>query len=44
MDAEKMAGTDEEGTVDGTHFTNLGFMRMAEALYPTVDKLVKKSL
>ncbi|MDD4819712.1 MAG: SGNH/GDSL hydrolase family protein [Flavobacteriales bacterium] len=43
MDAEKMIGTDEEGTVDGTHFTNLGFMRMSEALYPTVDKLIKKS-
>ena len=43
MDADPFIGYDEEATVDGTHFTDLGFIRMAEYLYPTVNKLVKKS-
>ena len=37
----KMIGTDGEATVDGTHFTDLGFMRYAEYLYPQVRKRLK---
>jgi hypothetical protein len=31
-----MIGTDGEATVDGIHFTDLGFMRYAEYLYPII--------
>ena len=31
--ADGMIGTDDEATVDGVHFTDLGFMRYAEFLY-----------
>jgi len=31
-----MIGTDGEATVDGIHFTDLGFMRYAEYLYPLI--------
>lgn len=34
--AEGMIGADGEGTVDGTHFTDLGFIRYAEYLYPII--------
>lgn len=37
-----MIGTDGEGTVDGTHFTDLGFMRYAEYLYPKIQKIIGK--
>jgi len=30
--AEEMLGNDGEGTVDGTHPTDLGFVRMSDAL------------
>mgnify|MGYP001055189276 CR=1 FL=1 len=29
---------DGEATVDGEHFTDLGFMRYAEFLYPILQK------
>jgi hypothetical protein len=32
MSAEKLLGTDGEGTVDGTHPTDLGFIRMADTM------------
>ena len=32
-----MIGTDGEATVDGIHFTDLGFMRYAEYLYPEIQ-------
>lgn len=35
-----LLGDDLEGTVDGTHPTDLGFMRMAEQLYPVLKRLV----
>jgi lysophospholipase L1-like esterase len=35
-------GTDNEATVDGVHFTDLGFMRYADYLEPYVEKYVKK--
>ena len=31
-------GHDGEATVDGIHFTDLGFMRYAEILYPILEK------
>lgn len=36
-----MIGEDGEATVDGSHFTDLGFMRYAEKLYPVLKKLSK---
>jgi hypothetical protein len=36
-----MIGDDYEGTVDGVHPNDLGMMRMAEALQPAIEKLVK---
>ncbi len=36
VSAAKLIGTDGEGTVDGTHATDLGFMRMADAVEPAL--------
>lgn len=33
---EGLIGTDGEATIDGTHYTDLGFMRCAERLYQTL--------
>lgn len=38
-----LTGDDREGTVDGIHLTDLGFMRMAQALYPIVKPLVHET-
>lgn len=32
-----MIGTDGEATIDGVHFTDLGYMRYADYLYPYID-------
>lgn len=37
-----MIGVDDEATVDGIHFTDLGFMRYAEYLYPYIQKYLDK--
>ena len=37
---DPLLGGDGEGTVDGTHATDLGFMRMAEALEPVLRPLL----
>lgn len=37
----KLLGDDTEGTVDGSHPTDLGFMRMADAIEPTLRKAIK---
>jgi hypothetical protein len=37
---DALLGDDDEGTVDGSHPTDLGFMRMAEAFEPVLRKLV----
>ena len=34
--ADQIKGLDGEATVDGVHFTDLGFMRFAEFLYPII--------
>ena len=38
----EMIGTDGEATVDGIHFTDLGFMRYADYLYPKIQKMIRK--
>jgi len=40
--SDGMIGTDGESTVDGIHFTDLGFMRYAEYLYPEIQKIFFK--
>src|SRR5690606_27833803 len=39
--AKGMIGLDNEGTVDGVHFTDLGFMRYAEFLKKYIKKYIK---
>ncbi|MFZ4262069.1 SGNH/GDSL hydrolase family protein [Sphingobacterium sp. HJSM2_6] len=39
--AENMIGNDNEGTVDGVHFTDLGYMRYAEHLKKFINKHIK---
>lgn len=38
--AENLLGDDGEGTVDGVHPTDVGFMRMAETISPVVEALL----
>lgn len=38
-----LTGSDREGTVDGIHLTDLGFMRLAEQLTPVISKLLKET-
>jgi len=38
-----MIGTDNEATVDGIHFTDLGFLRYADYLYPKIVQLLPVS-
>jgi hypothetical protein len=38
---DDLLGHDGEATVDGTHPTDLGFVRMAEAMYPVLSRLLK---
>lgn len=40
--SEDMIGKDNEATVDGIHFTDLGFMRYAKYLYPIITKILDK--
>jgi len=40
---ETLLGNDGEATVDGTHPTDLGFQRMADALEPVLRKALEKS-
>lgn len=41
LSSRDIIGHDGEATVDGIHFTDLGFMRYAEVLYPILKKHVK---
>jgi len=36
LEGANLLGTDGEGTVDGTHPTDLGFSRMAQIIGPVV--------
>jgi lysophospholipase L1-like esterase len=38
---DQLIGDDFEGTVDGVHLTDLGFLRMSQHLYPVIHKLIK---
>lgn len=40
---DKLLGTDGQGTVDGVHPTDLGFMRMADAIEPVLKRVKLKS-
>ncbi|MCD8182533.1 MAG: SGNH/GDSL hydrolase family protein [Bacteroides sp.] len=39
--SKDIIGHDGEATVDGVHFTDLGFMRYAEVLYPVIKKHIE---
>ena len=41
LDSENLIGADGEGTVDGTHLTDVGFMRIADALYGKIKLLAR---
>lgn len=40
LEGEEIIGHDGEGTVDGIHFTDLGFYRYTNLLYPVVDAIL----
>ena len=40
VEGERLFGTDGEATVDGSHATDLGFMRQADALEPVLGRIV----
>lgn len=42
LDSNTLLGTDHEGTTDGTHPNDLGFMRMADQIQPFVIKVMQK--
>lgn len=42
LDNEKLIGDDHEGTTDGVHPNDLGFMRMADNIQPFVIQVLKK--
>lgn len=41
LKSEHLLGEDGESTVDGEHFTDLGFDRFAKGIYPVVKKLIR---
>jgi hypothetical protein len=41
LKADKLIGNDFEGTVDGVHLTDLGFLRISQNMYPIIRKLIK---
>lgn len=43
LSADNLIGQDHEGTIDGVHLTDLGFMRQVEAMWPQLRELMKKS-
>ncbi|WP_372948771.1 SGNH/GDSL hydrolase family protein [Mariniphaga sp.] len=42
VEADGLIGNDRETTVDGVHLTDLGFLRIAENLYPVLRKRLKQ--
>ena len=42
LPGDKLIGADGEGTVDGSHPTDLGFLRQADVMEPILAPLVKK--
>ncbi len=43
VSASKLLGADGEATVDGTHPTDLGFVRMADAIEPALRRALKSN-
>ena len=41
LKSDQLIGNDSEGTVDGVHLTDLGFLRMSQNLYPVIRKIIK---
>ena len=41
VDGARLLGTDGDGTVDGCHPTDLGFMQHAQALLPILRRLIR---
>ncbi len=41
IQAKDLLGTDHEATVDGSHPTDLGFMRMADAISPVLHEIIR---
>jgi hypothetical protein len=41
ISSNSMLGYDGEGTVDGIHFTDLGFMRYVDLVYPILKKVLR---
>lgn len=42
LHSDGVLGDDDEATVDGTHFTDLGMMRYADVLTPIIRKMLRK--
>lgn len=42
LSSKDMLGDDGEATVDGIHFTDVGFTRYAELLYPVIQELLNQ--
>ena len=40
--SEGLSGYDNEGTVDGIHFTDIGFRRYADKLIPVVRPMLER--
>ena len=43
MPAIDLLGNDDEATVDGTHPTDLGFLRMADVMAPVLRRALSKA-
>lgn len=41
LKADNLIGNDLEPSVDGVHLTDLGFLRLAENMYPVIRKLIR---
>lgn len=42
LTSDGMTGTDGEEAVDGVHYTDLGFIRYAETLYPVIREMTAR--
>ena len=42
VSAEKLYGSDGEATVDGTHATDVGFLRMADVITPVLKPILRR--
>lgn len=42
IESDKLIGNDHEATIDGIHLTDLGFMRIADAILPVIKKAMNE--